>query len=448
MIDVRAAGRSGLTHLDALTTGLQRQVGERVKRDLTDLLVARHGPPAESFRRSAEDPGLFDEDSVVWKVHANRSGLVGGLRALLLQTVHPLAMAGVAQHSDYRQDPWGRLHRTGAFIGVTTYGSTSAAEAAIDRVRKVHERVQGVAADGRPYRANDPHLLAWVHDTEVDSFLRAYQRYGDGDLTPADQDRYVAEMAEVAERMGVTQPPRSRRELRAALLAFRPELTATADAREAVRFLLWPPLPTYLRPAYGALSAAAIGLLPLFVRRQLRLVSGPVSDPLIVRPAVRLLLSGMTLALGDEPPSAEMARRERSRAAAGLEPTEEAPTQPSAEVGPADPLHAAGPINAVGPAIRAASRGIADVPRSVDQPDGTVRPGGRPGPAARGDTAKPRSRLAPSATKPGPQPKPIAALGSSRSRPLLKPPKVDVAADVSGPLSPPPPPKPRRGRAG
>ncbi len=312
---MRVAGRSGLAQLDSLAGEVQRHIGERVKQDLTALLAPRQGLPATAFRRSPDDPGLFEEGSVAWKVHANRSGLVGGLRALLLQTMHPLAMAGVAQHSDYRQDPWGRLHRTGAFIGVTTYGSTTAAEAAIARVRKVHERVQGVAPDGRHYRANDPHLLAWVHDTEVDSFLRSYQRYGGGDLTPADQDRYVEEMAQVGQRLGVTEPPKSRTELRATLIAFRSELKATADARNAVWFMLWPPLPTYLRPAYGALSAAAIGLLPGFVRRQLLLPSAPLSDPLLVRPAVRLLLSGMGLALGNEPPSAEMARRESARAA-------------------------------------------------------------------------------------------------------------------------------------
>ena len=127
--------------------------------------------PADWFRRTADDPGLFTPDSAVWRVHGNRSGLVGGLRALLLQAVHPLAMAGVAQHSDYRRDPWGRLHRTGSFIAVTTYGSTSAAEANIEMVKRIHLRVHGVASDGRPYTASDPHLLAWVHDTEVDSFL-------------------------------------------------------------------------------------------------------------------------------------------------------------------------------------------------------------------------------------------------------------------------------------
>jgi len=175
---------------------MRRIVGD----DVRGLLAAQPLPP-EWFRRTEHDPGLFGPDAVVWRVHADRCGLIGGLRALMLQTLHPLAMAGVAQHSDYRHDPWGRLQRTASFIAVTTYGCTSAAERLIGRVRAIHDRVEGVAADGRPYRANDPHLLAWVHATEVDSFLRAYQRYGASTLTDAEADRYVAEMGEIATRL-------------------------------------------------------------------------------------------------------------------------------------------------------------------------------------------------------------------------------------------------------
>ena len=293
-----------MTSLTAPLSELRR----RVERDVTGLLTSPERPASVDVHRPAGDLGLFGPESVAWKVHANRCGLVGGLRALLLQTMHPLTMAGVAEHSDYRADPWGRLHRTGGFIGVTTYGSTAAAEAAIAVVRRVHERVQGVAPDGRAYQANDPHLLAWVHDTEVDSFLRAYQRYSGGDLAPAEEDRYVAEMAEVAIRLGVVDPPRTRAQLRQALIAYRPELTATRQARQAVRFLLWPPMPTYLRPAYGVLAAASVGLLPGFVRRELWLPTAPLADPLLVQPATRLLLQGLGATLGSEPPALRLAR--------------------------------------------------------------------------------------------------------------------------------------------
>jgi len=282
-----------------------------VESDVKGLLAAQPLPP-EWFRRTDDDPGLFGRDAAVWRVHADRAGLIGGLRALLLQTLHPLAMAGVAGHSDYRHDPWGRLQRTGAFIAVTTYGSTSAAEAAIDRVRRIHDRVTGTAPDGREYRANDPHLLAWVHLTEVDSFLRAFERYGTGRSSPQDADRYVAEMGEIAARLGVLEPPRSRADLRRALREFRPELHAGRQAREAVRFLLWPPLPAYLRPAYGVLTAAAVGLLPAYARRELRIPVAPLSDPLVVRPAAKVILAALGLTLGSRPPAVELAERNGS----------------------------------------------------------------------------------------------------------------------------------------
>lgn len=286
---------------------LRRVVGD----DVRGLLAAQPLPP-EWFRRTELDPGLFGPDAVVWRVHADRCGLIGGLRALMVQTLHPLAMAGVAQHSDYRHDPWGRLQRTASFVAVTTYGCTSAAERLIGHVRAIHDRVEGVAADGRPYRANDPHLLAWVHDTEVDSFLRAYQRYGGSTLTDAEADRYVAEMGQIGSRLGVIDPPQNCAELRASLQAFRPELQVTPEAREAVRFLAWPPLPLYLRPAYGVLTTAAAGLLPGFVRRELRIVLAPLSDPLLVQPAARLLLGALGLTLGDRPPALQLVEEQAS----------------------------------------------------------------------------------------------------------------------------------------
>src|SRR3954447_3631416 len=137
----------------------------------------------------------FDEDAVIRRVHADSAMFVGGLRALLLQSLHPLAMAGVAEHSDYRADPWGRLQRTADFIAVTTFGNVAMAEQAVAVVHRVHERVVGVAPDGRPYAANDPHLLAWVHIAEVDSFLTAHQRFGSAPLDPDDADRYVHDVA-------------------------------------------------------------------------------------------------------------------------------------------------------------------------------------------------------------------------------------------------------------
>ena len=193
------------------------------------------------------DPGLFGPDSVTWRVHADRSMLIGGLRALLLQVLHPLAMAGVAQHSTYRRDPLGRLARTGRFVAATTYGTTPEAERAIAMVANVHQRVRGVAADGRPYSASDPALLSWVHNVEVDSFLAAYRRYGPG-ISDADADEYVREMAVLGRSLGADDVPETAAELSAWIEAV-PGLAMTKEARETVRFLTFPSLPVRMLPA-------------------------------------------------------------------------------------------------------------------------------------------------------------------------------------------------------
>ncbi|MEM9654562.1 MAG: oxygenase MpaB family protein [Actinomycetota bacterium] len=238
---------------------------------------------------SKDDHGLFGPASVAWRVHGDSAMLIGGLRALLLQTLHPLAMAGVADHSDYRHDPWGRLHRTGRFIGATTFGSTKVAERMIRVVRNVHGRVEGTAPDGRPYSANDPHLLAWVHITEVDSFLAAYDRYGAGKLTDAERDQYVAEMAEVGHRLGAVDLPTTKADLEKALDGFQEECTFDEQAKEGLQFLLRPPVPFATKGAYGLITAASIGLLPSWAATMLRLPVPPGIDPLAIRPAALVL---------------------------------------------------------------------------------------------------------------------------------------------------------------
>ncbi|MCB1001416.1 MAG: DUF2236 domain-containing protein [Acidimicrobiales bacterium] len=235
---------------------------------------------------TAPGPRWFDDGRPIRRVHGDASMFVGGLRALLLQSLHPLAMAGVAQHSDYRHDPWGRLQRTADFLAATTFGPIPVAERSIAVVKKVHERVVGVADDGRRYAANDPHLLRWVHVCEVDSFLAAHQRYGSDPLSPAEADAYVADTARVARALGVNEPPTTVRDLRAELREYRPELRGTTEARDAARFLLLePPLPLAARPAYAVLGAAAVSLLPAWTRWPLRLPFLPVSETVLVRPA-------------------------------------------------------------------------------------------------------------------------------------------------------------------
>lgn len=188
-----------------------------------------------------DDPttAYFPVDGVARLVHGDLSSMmVGGLGSLFFQMLHPLAMAGVAQHSRYQHDPLGRLLQTANFIGATTYGSTSAAYASIERVLAVHQGVRGVADDGRAYYANDPHLLAWVHVAETSMFLKGYQRYGRHRLSRADADTYVGEMATLARDLGVEDPPRTLAALNAALEEFRPELRLGADGVVARDFVI------------------------------------------------------------------------------------------------------------------------------------------------------------------------------------------------------------------
>lgn len=227
---------------------------------------------------------------------------VGGLRALLLQSLHPLAMAAVAAHSGYKGDPWGRLQRTSTFLAVTTFGTARDAEEAVERVRAVHERIRGRTDAGEAYHAADPHLLTWVHIAEVDSFLRAHRRYGAQPLTEDGYDTYVAEAARVATALGAVDPPRDQAELADRLAAYGPELHGTRQAREAARFLLLnPPLPLAARPPYAALAASAVSLLPARARLPLLLPYLPLVEETGVRLAGHAVVGTIRWAMAPPP---------------------------------------------------------------------------------------------------------------------------------------------------
>jgi uncharacterized protein (DUF2236 family) len=249
-------------------------------------VVGAEAPERRAELFGTDEPGWFDDDAPIRRVHADASMFVGGLRAILLQSLHPLAMAGVAEHSDYRADPWGRLQRTADFLAATTFGPSSHAQRAVDTVHRVHERVVGTAADGRPYAANDPHLLEWVHIAELDSFLAAHDRYGERPLVGVERDGYVADAAVVARALGVVDPPETEAELRDRLRRFRPELAGTREARDAARYLLLqPPLPVPARPVYGLIAAGAVALMPAWTRLPLRLPWLPIAEAVAMRPA-------------------------------------------------------------------------------------------------------------------------------------------------------------------
>ncbi|PUA81019.1 oxygenase MpaB family protein [Nocardioides currus] len=259
-------------------------VRARLGQELFRRVAGPDGPKHRERIHGTPGPRWFDADSEIVRVHGDASMFVGGIRAILLQTMHPAAMQAVADHSGYRGDMWGRLARTSHFLAVTTFGTAEHAEQAIRAVRSIHERVVGTMPDGTPYAAGDPHLLAWVHAAEVDSFLLAHQTYGARPLDDAGCDAYVAQAGLVASKLGVVDPPTTVAELRDVLEAFRPELRATDETRAAVRFLvLHPDLPMAARPAYGVLIAAGVALMPRWTRRPLRLPWLPVSERTVVR---------------------------------------------------------------------------------------------------------------------------------------------------------------------
>ncbi len=208
-------------------------------------------------------------------------------------------MAGVAQHSAYREDPTGRLWRTATYVGVVSFGSTEQVNAAIAGVKRAHRPVHGVTNDGERYSANDPDLLLWIHMALTDSFLKVYQRYSGARLTPSQVNRYLSEQADLAVLLGADPAPRTRDDLRAYFADLRSAgvLRATPEAREAAKFLMTVKLPPATRTPYLLLAAGAVGSLPAWVRLALRLPILPVTDRLAVRPAAALLNRGIGWAM-------------------------------------------------------------------------------------------------------------------------------------------------------
>jgi uncharacterized protein (DUF2236 family) len=281
------------------------RVRGRIGAAIFQRVAGPDGPERRRLIHGEAGERWFAEDRPIRRVHGDSAMFVGGIRALLLQSLHPLAMAAVAGHSGYRGDPWGRLQRTSYFLAVTTFGRTADAQDAISRVRSVHEQITGIAPDGRPYAAADPHLLTWVHIAEADSFLRAHSRFGARPLDQAGRDGYVADMARIGAALRVPDPPRTEAELADRIGTYRPELVATAQARQAARFLLLnPPLPLVARPPYGVLAAAGVSLLPGWARRPLRLPRLPVTEAAVVQPAGHAMVQAIRWATSAPPAAA------------------------------------------------------------------------------------------------------------------------------------------------
>jgi uncharacterized protein (DUF2236 family) len=231
--------------------------------------------------RSAD--GLFGPKSVVWRVHGDvTTMMVGGVAALLLQMLHPAVLAGVWDHSNFREDMLGRLRRTARFISVTSYASRQEADAVIAHVRAIHDRIGGTLPDGTPYSANDPKLLAWVHATETVSFLDAWIQYGEPRMTLADQDRYFAEMARIAVALGADPVPTRRADMMRFITRMRRELDADARTREVAALILGRhPDNRSTDPLQAIGFQAAIDLLPPWARRMHGLSASGLTRPLV-----------------------------------------------------------------------------------------------------------------------------------------------------------------------
>jgi uncharacterized protein (DUF2236 family) len=261
---------------DSLTQPLRRAIASQVVGIFNDR--SRGEKPVV---RSKD--GLFGPGSVVRRVHGDvTTMMVGGIAALLLQMLHPGVLSGVWDHSNFRGDMLGRLRRTARFISITTYAGRKDAEAAIAKVRAIHERIRGVQPDGTPYSATDPRLLAWVHATETVSFLDAWIQYAEPRMTLADQDRYFAEMAEIARALGADPVPTRRADMMAFVARMRRELGTDDRSREVAALILGRhPDNRSTDPLQAIGFQAAIDLLPPWARRMHGLQASSLGRPLV-----------------------------------------------------------------------------------------------------------------------------------------------------------------------
>lgn len=287
--------------------------------ELRHTFTGSRGTAPEWVARLEEgdDAGFHLPGSAVWAVHGGMPAIVAGIRALLMQALHPGALAGVHDHSRFREDPLGRLAGTIRWIFTVTYGCSSAATEATGWVLRLHESVRGDYTDAqgtvRPYAANDPELLRWVHIAFTDAFLTAHTMFGPP--IPGGPDAYVREWAHAGTMMGVESPPASEAQMRRQLRDWYDggHLAGGSKVDETVGFIRNPPLHPALRPGYRVLFAAAVASLEPRYREMLGLRTARLGPfPLPVKLATRLTLAVVHLALGNVGPS-ELAARSRLR---------------------------------------------------------------------------------------------------------------------------------------
>jgi len=239
-------------------------IDELIRRSIREM-VGGGGPPV-AFLSPIGDRGLFGPESIAWKVHADFiSMMIGGISSLVLQALHPKALAGVWDHSSFREDLKGRLGRTAFFIAATTYGPNEMANNVINRVNQIHQKVTGLDEFNNPYRADDPNLLAWVHLTETRSFMRSYESYRSETLRPSQKDQYFAEMKMLGQKLGAIDLPDTYADTELAIQQYRPQLHFGDRAKSIISLLEDFPSNLGSRPFVKMISRAGFLNLPNWV---------------------------------------------------------------------------------------------------------------------------------------------------------------------------------------
>jgi uncharacterized protein (DUF2236 family) len=294
---------------------LQENLSKRFRRLLSG---AQDGtPPWLGVVAEGDELGFFMPGDAPWIVHADFATLVGGVRALLMQALHPGSLTGVAQHSRYEQDPLGRLSGTIRWLTVTTFGSVTAVQNEASRVNRMHTRVTGqyTTAEGKeiPYKAADPDLLLWVHVAFMDSFLRAHQNYSWRDI-PGGADEYVRLWSKSVAPLGLEKAPMSEKELFETLEHFNAKITVTDKTLEVIAWIKNAPLPPIAKPVYKLLFHSALASLPASYQNLIGIRGYPLW---LLRPVTRNLLRVMRFAIGPESPIEDAAIARITRVSQG-----------------------------------------------------------------------------------------------------------------------------------
>jgi len=272
---------------------------ELIRKTIREMVGGSSGPPV-AFLSPKGDRGLFGPESIAWRVHGDFiSMMIGGISSLVLQALHPQALAGVWDHSSFRKDLKGRLGRTAYFIAATTYGSHAMAHEIIDKVNKIHQHVHGSDEFGKPYIATDPRLLAWVHLTETLSFLEAYQNYRTPKLTRAEQDQYFKEMKSLGEMLGAQNLPDTLRGTQEAIESYFPELYYGERAKTIIQLLDDFPSNLQSKPFVKLISRAGFINLPSWAHAKLNKPIPSTLEKLLVNKSIDLVAIPVREALKD-----------------------------------------------------------------------------------------------------------------------------------------------------